>query len=410
MNILYINHYAGSPTYGMAFRPYYLAKEWIHLGHQVIILGADHSHLRSKQPNPDKDLCKENIDGISYWWIKTPPYQSSGFKRILNILTFVGKLFVYSRKISEIIKPDVVIASSTYPLDIYPAYIIAKKSNAKLIFELHDMWPLSPMLIGGYSKYHPFIWLMQRAENFSCTHSNGYVSMLSNAENYLIRHGLKPGKFVHITNGFHEDDWRNSSRKIPESHLSLFNKLKEENKLIIGYAGGHAPSNALEAFIEVASEFDNTNLEFVLVGNGPLKKRLVELSHSCNNKNIHFLPPVNKKEIPELLSHFDILYAGGISSKLHYYGTAYNKLTDYMLAQKPIIYAVDEPNSLVEKIKCGIQIPAEDKDKLIETINYLTSLSDDKRLEMGKRGHKYAIEELNYSTLAEKFIKAIEDF
>ena len=29
MNILYIEHYAGSPEMGMEFRPYYLSKEWI---------------------------------------------------------------------------------------------------------------------------------------------------------------------------------------------------------------------------------------------------------------------------------------------------------------------------------------------------------------------------------------------
>ena len=29
MNILLINHYAGSPQYGMEYRPYYLAREWV---------------------------------------------------------------------------------------------------------------------------------------------------------------------------------------------------------------------------------------------------------------------------------------------------------------------------------------------------------------------------------------------
>ena len=29
LNILYINHYAGGPAYGMEYRPYYLAREWV---------------------------------------------------------------------------------------------------------------------------------------------------------------------------------------------------------------------------------------------------------------------------------------------------------------------------------------------------------------------------------------------
>ena len=38
MNILYLEHYAGSPEMGMEFRPYYLAREWVKMGHKVIII------------------------------------------------------------------------------------------------------------------------------------------------------------------------------------------------------------------------------------------------------------------------------------------------------------------------------------------------------------------------------------
>lgn len=410
MNILYINHYAGSPKYGMAFRPYYLAKEWISSGHQVTIIGADQSHLRSKQPSPEKDLCEEYIDGIPYWWIKTPPYQSSGLKRILNILTFVLKLFKYSGKISSRIRPDIVIASSTYPLDIYPAHLIAKKCKAKLIFELHDMWPLSPMLIGGYSKYHPFIWIMQRAENFACRNSHGYVSMLGNAEAHLIKHGLKPGKFEHVTNGFHEADWLNYDEEIPLEHANLISHLKKADITIVGYAGGHGPSNALEVMIDAAKELTGEPFAFVSVGKGPVKDELIQKAKNLKLENIYFLPPVNKGAIPNLLSYFDISFIAGVKSKLHQFGTAANKLTDYMLAEKPIIFAVDEPQSLVEKVGCGIQIPAENKSELIKTIRFLSAISSEKRKEMGRRGRDYAINELNYSSLAKRFISAVERF
>ena len=50
MNILLINHYAGSPELGMEFRPYYMAKEWVKAGHQVLIVGGSFSHLRKVQP------------------------------------------------------------------------------------------------------------------------------------------------------------------------------------------------------------------------------------------------------------------------------------------------------------------------------------------------------------------------
>jgi len=408
VNILIINHYAGSPLLGMEFRPYYLAKEWIKLGHNVTIIAADFSHLRSKQPVVHADLQYEKTDGISYLWLKTPKYESSGFKRILNILMFNIKLLIYYNKIRALADPEAVIASSTYPLDIYPAHLIAKKNNAKLVFELHDLWPLSPMIIGNFSKYHPFIWLMQRAENFAIRKSECYVSLLGNAKEYLMQHGLKREKFFFIPNGFSNDEMELKDIQIPNEFEELLGKLKSESKIIIGYAGGHAPSNALKSLIAASGYFtDNHNIKFVLVGEGSCKNELIKLAMDQNQKNIFFLPPVSKSRIPALLNQFDILYAGGVRSILHNYGTSFNKIIDYMLAEKPIIFAVDEPNSLVEKVGCGIRIQAENETELVNAIKLLSELSVEERTAMGVKGREYALKELNYISLAKKFIEAI---
>ena len=79
MNLLYINHYAGSIKLGREFRPYYLAREWIKLGHSVTVVSASFSHLRSNQPIVHADFDSDMIDGIKYVWIKTAKYKSSGF-------------------------------------------------------------------------------------------------------------------------------------------------------------------------------------------------------------------------------------------------------------------------------------------------------------------------------------------
>ena len=47
MNILLINHYAGSLSYGMEYRPYYLAREWTKMRYKVAVVSASFSHLRS---------------------------------------------------------------------------------------------------------------------------------------------------------------------------------------------------------------------------------------------------------------------------------------------------------------------------------------------------------------------------
>ena len=154
MNILYIEHYAGSPDMGMEFRPYYLAKEWCKLGHNVRILAGDYSHLRLKNPEVKRDFQEENIDGIMYNWIKTGFYKGNGVSRALTMFRFVHKIKKKAKWIAENWKPDVIITSSTYPLDTYAGQAIKKYAKridgkeAVLIHEVHDMWPITLIEIG----------------------------------------------------------------------------------------------------------------------------------------------------------------------------------------------------------------------------------------------------------------------
>ena len=126
MNILLINHYAGSKKHGMEYRPYYLAREWASMGHQVTIVAASFSHLRTTAPAVSGRATEDCIDGIRYLWYRTPAYRGNGAGRVLNMLSFVGKLLRDGRRLARTYRPDAVIASSTYPLDSLPARRIAQ--------------------------------------------------------------------------------------------------------------------------------------------------------------------------------------------------------------------------------------------------------------------------------------------
>ena len=98
MNILLINHYAGSPRHGMEFRPYYLAREWVQAGHNVTIVAASFSHLRSRNPVISSVITEELIDGIRYVWLKSSSYEGNGVGRIRNMLQFIVRLSGYVKK------------------------------------------------------------------------------------------------------------------------------------------------------------------------------------------------------------------------------------------------------------------------------------------------------------------------
>ena len=403
MKILIINHYAGSLDYGMEYRTFYLAREWVKYGHTVDIIASDYSHLRMKNPNVSCDFQVEKINGITYYWLKTLKYKKNGIKRALTMFQFVIKIYFKAKKIAKIINPDVVIASSTYPLDTYCANRIAKLSGAKLVHEIHDMWPMTLIEVGGMRINHPFVRIMQYAENSFCKNSDSIVSLLPNSKDYLIEHGMGRYKFNYVPNGVVLEDWENP-KELPKKHEEKLNNLLKNNKFILGYFGGHALSNALDVLIEVAKEIDLPDVHFVLVGEGMEKKNLQKKSEEYNLKNITFLPILPKECIPNLLRYFTCIYIGGKKNNLYKYGVSLNKLYDSMMAGKPIIYAIDSFNDDVIENECGISInDCDNITEIIKAIMVLHEMSEESLRKMGENAKHAVLKKYNYTVLAKEF-------
>lgn len=408
MNILLINHYAGSPEMGMEFRPYYLAREWVKMGHHVRIIAGDFSHLRIKNHKAEKDFQKEKIDGIDYYWLRTGYYQGNGVMRAFTMFRFVGKLWRNTGRIAEKWKPDVVITSSTYPLDTYAGQRIAKKAKAKLIHEVHDMWPATLYELGGMSRYNPFVILMQAAENSAYCHSGKIVSLLPKAKEYMIKHGMKPDKFEYIPNGVVEEEWENAE-PLPDEHRKFFLEEKNAGKFIVGYFGGHALSNALDILLDTAKCIDDTDVIFALVGDGVEKNRLIQRKKTENINNVFFLPPIRKKSIPELVKMFDCVYAGSQPSPLYRFGICLNKIYDSMMGGKPIICAITTSYSPVSEYQCGYLADSGDIAEICSSIQKLKKMDCGSREKLGINGKNAAKQFFTYRQLALKFNLLFEE-
>jgi glycosyltransferase involved in cell wall biosynthesis len=405
LNILLINHYAGSPDMGMEYRPYYMAREWIKLGHNVTIVAASFSHLRSKQPHITSSLQEEDIDGIRYIWLKTPSYSGNGLGRVRNMLCFIWKLYRYLPRITKNLRPKAVIASSTYPLDIFPAYRLAKRFDAKLIFEVHDLWPLSPMELGQMSPHHPFIWVMQRGEDFACKHADRIISILPLANRHLETRGMAFEKFVHVPNGINIDEWKNNAVELPPEHQTFFKE--HQGSFFVGYAGSFGLANALHYLISAAPMLQDKKIVFVLIGQGAEKTNLIRLTKKLKVDNVFFLPTISKISIPLCLNNFDCLIMTARRSKLCQYGISLNKIFDYMMSGRPIINAIEAGNDPVKEAGCGLSVEAENPEAIAKGIVKIYNMTEEERRHMGEKGKKYVLEHNAYPVLAASFLQAI---
>ena len=408
MNILLINHYAGSERMGMEYRPFYLAREWVANGHSVTIVAADHSHLRTGQPAVDTDLEITEEEGVRFRWLRTNGYVGNGVARVANILGFVAKLGAHADRLAREEKPDLVICSSTYPIDVYPGARIARKAKARLVFEVHDLWPLTPVLLGGYSRHHPYVLFFQRAEDWAYRNAEVVVSILPDTRDHMLSRGLESQKFVHIPNGIPVSGaLARNDGDLPHAVQVLLEKERSRGRFLVGYAGGMNLSNAVDVLLETARILATSGVTFLLAGGGSEVDSLQAQIAQYGVENFRLLGHIAKPSVQRFLAEMDVLAISWRRSPLYRFGVSPNKLFDYMLAGKPILQASDASNDLVREADCGLTVPPEDPVAFAHALLRLRQLPLAARQRLGENGRRFVLENHDYRILAARFLEAV---
>jgi len=411
MNILYIDHYAGSPVLGMEYRAYYLARQWVREGHRVRIIAASHAHTRIRQPRVRDMIDRQGFDGIEYVFLKTPSYSGNGWGRILNILVFVAQLYLRVKHVCKTFKPDIVIASSGHPFDMGPAQSIAKFHKAKLVYEISELWPQSPQEIWGLSDNHPFIKLVNWGQRQACKVCDCVVSVLPLAEDYLKSFGLAEGKFHYVPNGIDPDEWAedNDSAGIDTLVQAVIDRLKSQGRMIIGYAGTHGDTNALEVMVEAAGFVRDRKVGFVCIGEGPYRLPLADFAEEMGVADfVVFCGPLPKRQVPRFLKQMDVLYMGAKHLDVYKYGVSFNKVYDYMMAGRPVIMAVDAGNDMLAEANSGISVPSGDPKDVAVAIEKMLALNPAEREAFGVEARAHVLLHNTYPVLSRQFLQAVQ--
>ena len=393
-----LNQTAGKPDSGWGERHYNFSKYWIKKGYAVKIISGSYNHLFINQPKTsNKTFTLEEVeDGITFCWVKIPTYDGGSVFKLWSMIVFAFKTIFLKSSLIE--KPAIIIVSSMPIFQILAGIYLKRKFKAeKLFFEIRDLWPLTPMYLSGFSKYHPMVIIMKWIEKYGYKKSDEIISLLPNAHSYINKISGNPSKFHWISNGIDENLLK--TEPLPESIL----KMIPTNKFIIGYTGTMGMANALEYLIKASLELEeNKNIHFVLVGDGYLKAKLMNLTR--NSENITFINKINKNQVQNMLKLFDICFIGRNDTKLFDYGVASNKYFDYMLASKPILESSNRIKSPAELSECGIVVNPESSVAIIEGINKLEAMSTKELEKLGEKGYHYVKKYHNFDYLSEKYL------
>ncbi len=409
-----LNHYATPPDTPGGTRHYDFARELVKYGHPVTIFAAGFSHRTKKEERLEgkQNYRRENIDGVEFIWIKTSPYyKGNDWRRVVNMLSYSFRVIPLGARLKE--SPDVILASSPHPFTGLAGYVLAKIKRARFIFEVRDLWPQTFVEIGGYSDKSLVVKLLRALEKLLYRRANRIVVLAPKASDYITRLGIPSSKIVYIPNGVNPELFSSPSAKLPDELEEIISGLKSKGKLLVGYTGAHGIANALDTIIEAAKLLQDEGgvdkIHFLLVGDGLEKERLVGKAERWGLNNVGFYQSIPKYAMPTLLRAIDIAVISGKKSDLYKYGTSLNKLFDYMICAKPVLWGTNSVNNPVAEANCGMTVSPEDAEEMAKAIMELCDLSDKERGDMSMRGYEYVMKYHSVPVLAGRLLEAIAD-
>jgi glycosyltransferase involved in cell wall biosynthesis len=298
-------------------------------------------------------------------------------------------------------RADVVFATSPPLFTGMAGVAIARMSAAPLVLDVRDLWPaaavslnqISPGLVTGAAE-HLERWLYRRASSV--------VAVTAPFCEHIDAIRGTPGDTILIPNGTLElfFDPPNGDAGAVRSSLGL------DRQFLVTFAGTHGIAQGLPSILDAAERVDG-RAHFLLVGDGPLRDRIVADAARRRLGNVHFLPQMPLEEIPAVLAASDALLVP-LSSHPTFSQFVPSKMMDFMASGKPVLLAAaGEPARILELARAGVAVAPEDPQAMADAALWLADHPAEAAA-MGRSGRAFALKRLR-STQAERLEQVLLD-
>lgn len=334
-------------------------------------------------------MCVDILDGIKVIRTAIYPSQSASFiPRLLSYFSFVFSSLMVG--IWQIGKADFVFTESPPIFLGITGVLLSHLKGARWIFNISDLWPESAVELGVISRESLAYRISSILEQFLYRQAS-FITGQSHTILENIEKRFSGVRTYHLSNGV------DTSFFIPNSIVV------ESRNFRVVYAGLHGLAQGLEQLIFAAHEITvNHDVDFILLGDGPDKVRLTELATYLNLHNVHFLAPVVKEKVIDVIKDADVLI---VPLKIQLTGAVPSKLYEAMAVGKPVILiAQSEAAEIVMNAQCGLVVQPGDIASFVDAIVYLKSHPEQAR-QMGQNGRRVVCQNYDRAKIADEFAK-----
>ncbi len=373
-------------------RHHELAQHLVRQGHQVTIIASPISYLTGDET---RSGVRQPVDDLGVRIIRSytlPVLHRSFFLRVFSFLSFMISSFINGLFVRRV---DLVWGTTPPIFQGPTAWLLARLKGVPFLLEVRDLWPAFAVAV-GVLKNQCLIGLSEWLERFLYRHADQVMVNSPGFIGHVESRGAKPVRL--IPNGADPDMFDPHRQGLPFRQAHGL-----EGAFIALYAGAHGLSNDLDVVLKAADLLQSEEkIQIVLLGSGKEKDRLISAANQLGLKNVHFLPPVPKQDMREVLAAADACLA--ILKPIELYKTTYpNKVFDYMAAGRPVVLAIDGViRQVVEKANAGLAVPPGDPQALAEAV-LLLAHDPNKGRQMGLNGRKLIEERFSRELLADQF-------
>ena len=378
MRILYLSQYFPPEIGATQTRAYEMARGLIRAGHHVTMITEVPNHptgiIQSAYQGKLYERTNENGIDVIRVWVKTS--RVKGFRgRMAFYLSYMFMAVLVGLFLTRK-KYDVIYATSP-PLFVgAAALIISYLRFTPLVFEVRDLWPKSAVALGEL--HNPlFIGLAEKLEWCCYRHSMRVVVVTEGIRRHFLRCGMVSGRLELIPNGARTDLF--TPGPIDQN---LRKQLRiAENAFVVAYTGLHGLIHGMEIILQAAKflqarGMDERIVQFLLVGDGVAKQKLIVDARKMSLTNIRFLEAQPEIILPPFIRLGNVGLATTARLCLTK-GSLPVKMFSYMACARPVLLAVDgEARELVESAKAGLYVTPEDGTALAEAIIELMNNHD----------------------------------
>lgn len=401
MKLLFVTQYYPPETGAPQNRLHSLALNLIKVGFEVEVLTAmpNYPKMQIFPEYRGVNKMEEIIDGVRVVRSSIYVTKDKGVtKRLMNYFSFVWSSMRAYKRLSE---ADYVLCESP-PLFLgISALNLARKLKAKMIFNVSDLWPES-------------------AEELDIVSNKFFLGLAYKLEAYLYKKsflvtGQTQGIVADINKRFPEVPtmWLpNGIDKDVYSFKDIETDWLEDygiqGKHLYMYAGiiGHA--QGLDLIIKAKQWLMNnepeiaSGLEFVIIGDGPEKDRLLALDKELET-NIVFIPNTPKQKVMRMIKNAKGYIVPLKKLKL-FLGAIPSKIFDPLALGIPVLLGVDGEarNIFIQQGKGGIFYEPENDEALAKSIIQLEN-DKDLAVKLGQQGKKYVEQNFDRKNIAMSF-------